>query len=87
MRPLAIILLLALGACATRERVVYQRVEVPVAVSCVPDNLKGPPDYPDTDEALEAAPEGPVRYALMAAGRLLRIQRAAEVEPVLKACR
>jgi hypothetical protein len=89
MRVLFILPLLALAACATAKpepvvRVV--EVKVPIAVSCVPDTLRAEPAYPDTDAALKGAPGAADRYQIIAAGRLLRIQRAAEVEPIIKAC-
>lgn len=90
MRALALLPLLALSACATTppEPVIRTvEVKVPVAVACVPKTLAGPPTYPDTAQALKAAPGAADRYQLLAAGRLLRAQRLAEIEPVLEACR
>jgi hypothetical protein len=80
---------LGASTCATTSepRVVTKEVRVPVPVSCVPKDLKAPPSYPDTDEALTALPDAAARYLLMAAGRGLRMQRASEVEPVITACR
>jgi hypothetical protein len=80
---------LTLAACATAKpeptvRVVT--VREPVAVACVPANLGDPPAYPDEDAALKSAtPE--VRYSLIAAGRVMRIQRQSLTEPVIKRCR
>lgn len=75
---------LCLAGCATRvERV---RVEVPVAVPCVAD-LDAAPTYPDTDAALKAAAEGPVRYGLISEGRIIRDRRLAELEAVARRCR
>lgn len=79
-----------LGAsmCATpTPRVVTQEVQVPVAVSCVPANLRAAPDYPDTDDALKAAPGAADRMLMLGAGRQLRSQRLAELEPVVHGCR
>lgn len=89
MKALALLPLLALAACATKPEPVIRTIEVkvPVAVECVPKALPGPPTYPDTDAALRAAPSAADRYLLTAAGRLLRVQRLAEVEPVIAACR
>lgn len=80
-----------LAGCATApatppERVVTVEVAVPVPSPCVPANLGPAPEYPDTDEALRAAPDAATRYLLLGAGRLLRIARANEVEPVVAAC-
>lgn len=89
MVPLSLII--ALAACGhtpTPEPVIVTRtVNVPVAVACIPDNLGPAPTYPDTDAAIRAAADAVARYALIAAGRLLRIQRASETEPVIEQCR
>lgn len=88
MKPFAILPLLALAACAHVEpRIVTRDVLVPVATSCVPEGLGPEPSYPDTADALKAARDAAERYLLMAQGRELRIARAAEVEPVIAACR
>jgi hypothetical protein len=89
MKTLALLPLLALAACATKPEPTIRTVEVkvPVAVECVPKALPGPPTYPDSAQALKAAPGAADRYQLLAAGRLLREQRLAEVEPVIAACR
>jgi len=55
--------------------------------SCVPRAFPHPPKYPDTDGALREAGGAADRYQLMAAGRLLRIQRLTELERVLEGCR
>lgn len=77
------------AACATTAEPPVRVVEkaVPVPVPCVSDGTPKPGAYPDTDAALKAAPSAAARYALIAAGRLLRIQRLLEVEPVIEACR
>jgi hypothetical protein len=53
----------------------------------VPRNLPHPPKYPDSDQALREAGGAADRYQLMAAGRLLRIQRLAELERTIEGCR
>ncbi len=91
MRLLLIMAALSLTACAGKTPpktvIVTQEVKVPVAVTCVPADVRPAPTYPDTDEAIRAAPGPAERYLLIAAGRLLRIQRSAEVEPVVEGCR
>lgn len=94
MRPLHLVLAVgavALSACggAPKSAPGVRIVETlaPVAVSCVPKGLPGPATYPDTAEALRAARGAADRYQLLAAGRLLRDQRLAEVEPVIVGCR
>lgn len=55
--------------------------------SCVPRNLPPPPRYPDTDAALRGAAGAADRYQLMAAGRILRQQRLADLERIVQNCR
>lgn len=64
-----------------------QPVALPVASSCVPANLGTEPAYIDTDEALRAAAAPEDRYQMVVAGRVQRIARLREVEPVVTACR
>ena len=80
-------LLVTMCQTTSEPRVVIQTVDRPVAVSCVPAELGGPPEYPDSDSALRAAVDGAARYALVAAGRLLRMARQAETESVIVSCR
>ena len=61
-------------------------VDKPTSVGCVPANLASPPVYPDTDAALQAAPDGPHRYQLEHAGRKLRVERLNELEPIVATC-
>lgn len=83
--------LLLLGACAAPQKpepeIRIQQVFIEKPVACVPTNLQKSPDYPDTDQALSAAPNAVARYALVWAGRLLRTARLNEVEPVVTKCR
>lgn len=79
---------LTLSACATTappRPVTTVEVRVPVAVKCHPD-LGEPPQYPDTDAALKAAPDLFSRVKLIVAGRLMRIAREAELQAAIKAC-
>jgi hypothetical protein len=61
-------------------------VTVP-AKACVPKALPRAPKYPDTDAALRDAGGAADRYQLMAAGRLLREHRLAELEKTVDGCR
>jgi len=54
---------------------------------CVPTALAGEPRYPDTDTALRNAGGAADRYQLIAAGRLLRIERLRALERVVAGCR
>lgn len=89
MNRAVLLLPLLLVACATKPEPVVKTVEVtvPVVVACVPKGLGAPPTYPDTASALKGAPDAAARYVLLAAGRLLRQQRLAELEPVVEHCR
>jgi hypothetical protein len=66
---------------------VVVKVPVPVREACVPKALSKPPKYPDTDAALRDAGGAADRYQLMAAGRLLRERRLADLEKVVEGCR
>jgi hypothetical protein len=57
------------------------------ARSCVPKTLPRAPKYPDTDAALRDAGGAADRYQLMAAGRILRERRLAELEKTVDGCR
>ena len=59
----------------------------PPRVSCVPRTLPRAPRYPDTDQALRGAGGAADRYQLLAAGRLARNRRLAELEQVVEGCR
>lgn len=63
------------------------RVEAPVKQACVPKTFPKAPKYPDTDQALRDAGGAADRYQLMAAGRVLRERRLAELEKVVEGCR
>jgi len=59
----------------------------PAKASCVPKAFPRAPKYPDTDAALRDAGGAADRYQLMAAGRLLREKRLADLEKTIDACR
>lgn len=86
----AVAMMFGLQGCATTQTpepiVRTVEVAVPVPTPCVSDATPQPPEYPDSDSALIAATPGQ-RYVLMARGRLMRIQRSLETEPILQSCR
>lgn len=86
--PLLFLMLAACSAKQERPEPIIQTVEVqvPVPQPCVPKQLGGPPTYVDSDDALLKARDGAERYRLVYAGRLQRIGRLGEVEPVVKSC-
>lgn len=55
--------------------------------ACVPKTFPRAPKYPDTDAALRDAGGAADRYQLMAAGRVLRSLRLAELEKIVEGCR
>lgn len=54
---------------------------------CIPKNLPPEPRYPDTDQVLLKAGGAADRYQLIAAGRLLRIDRLGLLERLVAGCR
>ena len=66
---------------------VIVKVPVPVKEACVPKTFPRAPKYPDTDTALRDAGGAADRYQLMAAGRVLRALRLAELEKIVDGCR
>ncbi|MDB5430410.1 MAG: hypothetical protein JWP35_1526, partial [Caulobacter sp.] len=66
---------------------VIVKAPVPAKEACVPRSLPRAPKYPDTDAALRDAGGAADRYQLMAAGRLLRERRLADLEKVVEGCR
>ncbi len=87
LRCAGLALLTVLGACASPREPVARTVEVrtPVAVACDPQ-VGGAPDYPDSDQALKAAPDLFERVKLLLAGRELRRAREAELEAGIRGC-
>lgn len=87
---------LALAACGTtrieRPEPIIRTVEVKVPVddpACAREavaRLGEAPAYPDTPEALRAAPNLFERVKLLLAGRELRIAREAALKDALEAC-
>jgi hypothetical protein len=85
---LSILALTLLAACATRPAEPILKtveVKVPVPVTC-PDRRAPQPAYPDTAEALAAAPDLFERVKLLLAGRGLREERLKEDEGQVRAC-
>jgi hypothetical protein len=66
---------------------VVVKAPVPVREACVPKTFPKAPRYPDTDAALRDAGGAADRYQLLAAGRLLRERRLADLEKVVEGCR
>ena len=61
-------------------------VNVPVPVPCIRDPLVPSPAYPDTPEALRAAPELSDFMKILDAGARLRDQRIAYLEGIAAKC-
>jgi hypothetical protein len=65
---------------------VYQTVEKPVPVACVPTGLRPKPEgFLTRDQA--AKMDGPTRYAAIVADWLSRTARMNDTEPVIQGCR
>lgn len=83
---------IALAGCATVDKpdpepiLTPVEVFVPTVAGCIPAELGGPPDYPDTDAALREAPDAAARYQLLYGGRKLRVARVGELEIVVQGC-
>jgi hypothetical protein len=78
-----------LSSCSTTmpEPVVKTvTVEIPVPVPCIRDPLVPAPAYPDTPEALQAAPELSDFMKLLDAGGRLKDQRTAYLEGIAAKC-
>lgn len=89
--PLAFITLAFLAACQTPaapvERIVTQEVRVPVPVAChVSAELLVIPAWPDTREALQAAPDVDRAVRLLGAGRVQRDAYIAALHGALSIC-
>ncbi len=88
MRPaLLAVVLCALSACSSFERIRTIDVLTPVSTSCVPPGLPEAPEYVDNDVALIAAPDLAERYRLLVVGRDQRTVRLDELETVVDLCR
>lgn len=59
----------------------------PTKTRCVPKGFPKAPRYPDTDAALRDAGGAADRYQLLAAGRILRMRRLADLEKLVDDCR
>ncbi len=75
------------AAAPSPPRTVFVRTPPPAKASCVPKAFPRAPKYPDTDAALRDAGGAADRYQLMAAGRILRARRLADLERAVDACR
>jgi hypothetical protein len=79
----------ALGGCGGQAKpqthVVYQTVDRPVPVACVPSGLRPPPENLLTKEEV-AKLDGPQRYVAITADWLQRVARMNDTEPVIAGC-
>lgn len=95
MKRAATILMASLvGACgstkpaATPEPIVQvHTVAYPVAQSCVPETVVARPDYPDTRQAIAAAPEPADVEKILYAGIKVRDRYIADLETIVSDCR
>lgn len=85
-----ILLAIELAACTTPAEgppPAPTIVQIPIPASCVRSDFPGAPNYPDTREALKAAPDWAARDQLLRAGWDMRDSRLAVLEQQLAACR
>ena len=88
MKVYAVILSAAvLTACATPDLPPPVEIKVPVPVPCVSADFPKAPTYPDTREALRAAPDVAEFTRLLAAGWPLREARLKALEAAIEPCR
>jgi hypothetical protein len=82
-----IVSMLVVAGCASVQngRPLVRDVDIVTPVPCEPAIGPGPA-FPDSDEALRAAPNLFSRVQLLVAGRLLRVARQRELEAALSAC-
>ena len=78
-----ILAVMLLVGCSTLPKVVD--VPIPTPVYCKPAVLPEP-DYPDTSAKLKAAPDIFEAAKLLLEGRVMRIEREAELKAALQAC-
>ena len=76
-----------LAGCATTKAPPPVEIKVPVPVPCVAADFPKPPTYPDTREALRAAPDVAEFTRLLAAGWPLREARLKALEAAIEPCR
>ena len=82
----ALVLALLLAGCATTTPMVQiKTVYVPTPIRCTP-NLGPEPTHPDTDAALNAAPDLVTWSKLLYEGHLIWQQRDREKSAALKEC-
>lgn len=85
--PALVLSAAVLTGCASPSVPPPTLVKVPVPVPCVSAQLPAPPDYPDTREALRAAPDLAEFTRLLSAGWPLRDARLTALEAAVEACR
>ncbi|WP_297803373.1 hypothetical protein [uncultured Brevundimonas sp.] len=87
MRIAALLVALPLTACAPTviTKTEYVEVKVPVPVPCTV-NIGPAPEYADTAEAVQAAPDIFEAVKLLLAGREQRIAREAVTTAALSGC-
>ncbi len=86
MKRLAILAALTLTACAQTPPPVVT-IKVPVAVSCVSKDFADIEPAPDTDHALNAAPDLAETLKLLLAGRGIREAWIASARAQIDICR
>ena len=90
MKRFVLLALLALAGCSTADsipKVETYAVEVPVAISCVPDDFPARPAFPDEPQSLLNAMDAASRAAMLEQGYGEHRAWEQELEDVLGKCR
>jgi len=90
MKRALLLSLIALTGCATTEavpRVETYAINVPVAVSCVPDDFPARPSFPDEPQDLLKAMDAASRAILLERGYGMHRTWEQALEEVLGRCR
>lgn len=86
-----VLLVLLLAGCAAQAPpepiIITKEVKVAVPVQCSAlESIGAEPDYPDTDQALAAAPNLFERVKLLLQGRIMRADRLAQYHVAKVTC-
>jgi len=87
MRPMLLALALTLAGCASAPKPAYHEVKVATPVSCVPRDAATGPEGAEAPDVLASEPDGPTRYARLAAAYLALRAWSLTAAPILEGCR
>ena len=87
MRVMIVALAFWLAGCAHTSAPAYHEVKVATPVSCVPRNAAETPEGVESPDVLASEPDGPTRYARLAAAYLALRAWSLTAAPILEGCR